>query len=348
MNSFEKLKLFEIADKFEKAAAVPNSRDKQDSALTNLIEKFEQKTNKKFVGCINSCKRFFDFWIMILIRKNFSKIRAYTIPVKMSHIILWVQKFKNINFSNADLSYLRKYAKSAARLIMGDIEHLHAKQADPLTFENGIKLINEMRFNSPVRSEINGKRSALLILLTLLTGSRIGDLLKIKWNDIKISKDHEGRPTLTIYVVQKTDLLGKNRDRKTIILPSNKNLNPIFWLFEESKYKGAYDYLFLGNNNKLLTGDKIRYQMRKAAERLNLDFTPTGHSCRTALCSTLSLANVSDERIRYFLNWKEDSDMPKLYKRSLLEKSDYGCAKTIFDLIEDNKIFALQKQIDRN
>ena len=160
------------------------------------------------------------------------------------------------------------------------------------------------------------------------------------------------QPTLTIFIRSKSDPLGARRDRKTVFIgtPKKDPYNPVYWLAEDIRGTFEDDFVFQKPRKgkftqECLTGDDIRYQYRIAAQRLEWDFHPTGHSARNAAVSTLALGGASDTALKIFFNWSDDSKMVKGYMRNNLEKSSLSCAFLWQQLIADGKVESLQKQI---
>ena len=332
---------------FEKAAKEESSRDKELKGIENLDKSFTPSSELKKFSLVYF-KRLFDFWITRVIKENFQNLRPYLIPKRMDSLIRFAKYKHNITLTHPEEFELKDYALKAAKAIAGENHVLGSQQAPPLMYQEGVSLCNELYYNAHKRSLLNSKNTALALKLMLYTGSRLGDLIYIKVGDIYISKAFNNDICLTIYINQKTDKLKRRNDRKTIFCPSQDKNNPLKWILENVQNKSDTDWLFKRPDGQNMTGDNIRYYLKTGAKRLNLEITPTGHSCRNAICSTLSLADVSDERIRIFLNWASDSDMPHWYKRHLLEKSEYGCAHALRNMILDGSITNIQNQIDKN
>ena len=349
MGDFSLFELEKFSTQLGKYQSEKSSRERQNDVLENHFKDFIKLTERTSPNLDLVCIReFFDYLVLKCIKHNFAGIKPYLIPKRLENIIVWARVKKDFELKSSEAFDLRTYARKSAKAIAGDTEMLGTKQATPITLKQGLKLAEDMRYNYTKRSAVNAPVCALLFKLMLLTGSRMSDLIRVKWKDISISLNAENKACLTIKVLQKTNPLGERNDRKTIFLSSKQKYNPLFWLHEDSKGKLSSDFLFENKKGEVLSGDNFRYQLKLAAQRINLPFIPTGHSARTAMCSTLSLANATDEQIKIFLNWGHDSAMPNYYKRHLLEKSSLGCAKIFYDLLEDDKIDALQDQIDQN
>ena len=105
------------------------------------------------------------------------------------------------------------------------------------------------------------------------------------------------------------------------------------------------DYVFALKTGKLLTTDLFVYHMSRSSERINLKFYPKGHSARNAVIATLSLTGMQENFLRIACEWTPSSEMPQTYIRNNLGLSEIGAAFKIRQLIAENNLNSLQKQI---
>ena len=221
-----------------------------------------------------------------------------------------------------------------------------ASQAPILYFSDGLKLVKDMWEVGSKRAKETSKLAALVIKLSLYTGGRTGDFLRLRWDEISVSKAFNGELVLSLFCRIKTDPMLERPGRKDIFCPKSDKENPFEWLkIIANNRSEKHDHVFSLKSGARLTTDLIVYHMARAAERTGLNYYPTGHSARNAMIATLKLAGLDDGCLKIAAGWKPDSTMPNHYLRSNLGLSKMGAAFKIRELICSGEVFKLQTQI---
>ena len=341
-----------------------STRSKLFKTIANLETVVKQK---RFTS--SWYRQMFQTWVLKSLRyharRGLTELKPHTLPGKMKDLMFYASLEGAPPLTEKLRYHLNRWAKAVAVKISDEFVGSGTQQARPLLLQDGLKLSRELRHNGPKTSEQQSRKAGLMLKMCLYSGARLGDYLRLRWRDIKISRNFKGLPAISIYIKSKGDPLGARKDRKTIFIgytfrlayinlhlghPKEDKYNPVYWLLEDSRGSAADDYVFpkLKNQrycNQCMSGNDFRYQYRLAAERLNWNFVPTGHSARNAAVATLALGGASDTALKVFFNWSSDSKMVKSYIRSNLEKSSKSCAHLWQTLIMEGQVEKLQKQI---
>lgn len=279
-----------------------------------------------------------------------SKIKLYRISDRMKDLVSFYKNYHDKSITPADNYYLKNYVKRVQDKLTENLVSVPMTQAPLLLFEDGLRLANDLWEVGGERSKFTSKLCAVLLKLTLYTGGRTGDFLKLKWRDIKISKAFNGDKALSLFCITKTNQERKLPGRKDIFCPVTDPNNPLDWLTKLSLMTKASknDLVFKRENGKVLSTDLYVYHLARSSERINLNFYPKGHSARNGLIATLSLSGISHEFLKIACEWKPSSEMPQAYIRNNLGLSEIGTAYKLRQLIKSNKLSKLQKQINNN
>ena len=324
-----------------------DTREKLFSYLENLrIRNSEQLSQFKNNLKLEICEML-KIWLENSKILNKTTIKLYRVKDRLKDLISFYKNCHDRSVTPSENYYLKSYVKRVQEKLNTNMIAVPMTQAPILTFSDGLRLASNMWDIGSERSKFTSKLSALVLKLTLYTGGRTGDFLKLRWRDIKISKAFNGDKALSLFCITKTNAERKLPGRKDIFCPLKDPNNPLLWLLQLAKLRkpSKEDFVFRLKNNKLLTTDLFVYHMSRAAERINLKFYPKGHSARNGVIATLSLSGVSKNFLRIACEWKPSSDMPQTYIRNNLGLSEMGAAFKIRELISSEKISSLQKQI---
>ena len=331
------------------------SSDKYAKAIWAILKKEEVKEKLATVPKFSYewFTSVFESWLIQIIknsaRRGLVDFKAYLLPVRMKKLLFFAKVELNFIVTPSLAHKLKNFASNIAKTISGEFSNAGAKQARPLMFSKGLEMEKFLRFDLRGRGENSARSAGLMLLLCLHSGGRFGDFYRLRWRDISLSNSFNQKIVITFRIISKTDPFGEKEHKKTIF-DSGGEISPLKWLISDSKGKSDDDYVFpfIKNNKhtgKHMRGDHFRYQYAKAAEKLGWDFTPTGHSARNSMASTMVLAGATEENLRIFFNWCPNSQMPHHYKRTNLEKSRQGCAYLMSELISNNRIDEVQSEI---
>ena len=277
---------------------------------------------------------------------NRTQVKLYRVADRARDVISYFKNVRNIVLKPTEHNYIKRFVKSVQNELDNSLVATPASQAPILYFGDGLTLVKDMWEIGSKRAKETSKLAALVIKLSLYTGGRTGDFLRLKWDEISVSRAFNGDLVLSLFCRIKTDPMLERPGRKDIFCPKSDRENPFEWLkFIAEKRSENSDYVFTLKSGARLTTDLIVYHMARAAERTGLGYYPTGHSARNAMIATLKLAGLDDSCLKIAAGWKPDSSMPNHYLRSNLGLSKMGAAYRIRELINTGDVFKLQTQI---
>ena len=335
---------------FREAHDNNNKREKLFHRLEKLRLAHEHKLSTLKGNLKLEICEMLKFWLHASGTCTKNKIKLYRIHDRMKDLISFYKNYHDRQITPGDNYYLKTYVKRVQSKLNENLVAVPMSQAPLLLFEDGLRLAKNLWEIGHNRKKFTSKLCAILLKLTLYTGGRTGDFLKLRWRDIKISTAFNGDKALSLFCITKTNSERKLPGRKDIFCPKTDPNNPLIWLVKLAKdlEPESNDLVFRLKNNKILTTDLYVYHLSRASERINLNFYPKGHSARNGLIATLSLSGVSHEFLKIACEWKPSSEMPQAYIRNNLGLSEIGAAYKIRELINSNKLTALQKQINNN
>ena len=285
-------------------------------------------------------------WLETTWNSKRTHIKLYRVSDKSRDVISYFKNVLNIILKPTEHNYVKRFVKSVQNELDSHLIATPASQAPILYFSDGLKLVKDMWEVGSKRAKETCKLAALVIKFSLYTGGRTGDFLRLKWDEISVSKAFNGDLVLSLFCRIKTDPMLERPGRKDIFCPKSDPENPFEWLKTIAQMRSQKeDHVFALKSGTRLTTDLIVYHMARAAERTGLGYYPTGHSARNAMIATLKLAGLDDGCLKIAAGWKPDSSMPNHYLRSNLGLSKMGAAYKIRELINSGDVFKLQTQI---
>ena len=332
-----------VKEAFQTAETSRNTREKLHDRLDKLIIENKEKLGKYK----NNTKKFiieiFKIWILEGHNLRGDRVKLFRFDEKMRNLKYYLKCKTGKEISPKLSRELKTFIMNLTANLKDNMIAVPLSQAPLLNFEEGMKICNEMYYNS---KNVTSKLSAIILKISIYTGARTGDLIDLRWRSIKITRAFNGVKTLNLFCETKTNQHFKLPGRKDIFCPKSDKHNPLKWLKSLAiGVKSENDYVFPMKNGHITTTNCV-YHIRTACERLNLTSYYSGHSARNALIATLSLAGVPDESLRIMAEWSANSVMPQLYKRNNLGLSKKGTAFKVMKLIETNEISNLQSQIE--
>ena len=166
-----------LGDIFASTKLGASTRDKCRKTLQRLEKDIE---DKRFSHAWY--KNMFQRWVLNTLRhhakRGLTLLKPHTLPTKMKDIMFYASIEGAPELSNKIKYNLHKWAKNIAIKISDEFCGSGSQQARPLLWKEGIELCYELRHNGPCTSEHQSRRSALMLLLCLYTGSRMGDLIR--------------------------------------------------------------------------------------------------------------------------------------------------------------------------
>ena len=212
---------------FQASHTKTNKREKLFQRLESLrlrhreqLEKF--KDNLKLEIC-----EMLRLWLEASGTCNKREIKLYRIKDRLGDLIAFYNNYHDRKLTPAENYYLKSYVKRVQAKLNNNLVAVPMTQAPLLLFEDGLRLANDMWKVGSERSKFTSKLCALVLKLTLYTGGRTGDFLKLKWRDIKITKAFNGEKALSLFCITKTNSERKLPGRKDIFCPKNDKNNPL-------------------------------------------------------------------------------------------------------------------------
>lgn len=167
----------------------------------------------------------------------------------------------------------------------------HRTTVDPIKSLDDIKRAKEYFLNLPNTYRSQNLRNYMLFMIGINFGRRIGDILKLKINNI-IDKDNKQKEFIDIYE-------GKNKEwTRVYIIPE---VYEAVMLYLRVARKGKYnlnDYLFISHKTKnRLTYQGAYYVIKKMSKELDLKGNFATHSLRKTTAYQIIKANENDPYI---------------------------------------------------
>ena len=205
-----------------------------------------------------------------------------------------------------------------------------------------------------------------------LSGGRMQDILRLKWEDMKIIRNNTGT-FLMAKVRHSKGNKAKRGEQLTVMLVKDHTLNIFsrlkhWWAFS-GKPKSGLVFRKVGNKaetnsetgqqigSKKLTGisganieiEIKPFQIKKAAQRaavaLGWSSLPMAKSGRNSIVPVLLKLGVKSQLCNIFMRWSHSSEMLSHYQGAHLEFSTTGVAYKIGKAIESGEIYELEKDI---
>lgn len=182
--------------------------------------------------------------------------------------------------------------------------------------------------------------SSVILVMAWLGGSRVIDIIRLQWSDLKIIKNKTGE-----YLKCKVRFSKSNPNRPqalTFKRTPNKVFDVVDRLQKWSKKSGHKEgFIFPKNGVK---GHIMTHQVvncwRLAARDLGWPESdwPRGHSGRNSCVPLLMKLGQKSQRINVFLRWQHNSSMMSHYQGTSLETSSEGSAYLLEKALHDGTL----------
>ena len=294
--------------------------DKLIAVARKTLER-HAKNNGLDLGCLseNQVQRFMVLWIKARNRHNnihptMIKKMIYALTVVIDQILMPIP----INIRAA----IKRVANKEGEKLYKE-KLILIKKATPHTLEEVFPLIQQLWRDHRMMY----KQAAIVLAICYASGARCGEVLELRWEDIRTESTMIGE-FLSIYVrAGKTNKLCSKNEQLTAVLGKDTLIQMDIWLgrwrkLTEGQVGRIFPYKPQGTS-------KMTTRWNRAAQKMNLPICLGGHSGRNHLVIKCFEAGVPIESMRSYFRWAVNSDMPSYYRSLHLETSKTGAANLL-------------------
>lgn len=190
-------------------------------------------------------------------------------------------------------------------------------------------------------SSYRRKAAATAIAISCFTGNRWGDTTRLKWQDLRLSKDPQSGLIFIFFHMRVTKTGNTGTAPIWASMYQNKTykmcpyeLLHCWWRYTGRKQSG---FLF-PQGDTCMDSEKLFYPVRRMAIKLNMDPAPQKHTARNTLVATLFAMKVPLEEIRRRFNWTSTSEMPFRYVRHHLDRLPQSVSYGLAQRLQNNDL----------
>ena len=142
-------------------------------------------------------------------------VKLYRVSDRSRDVISYFKNVRNTILKPTEHNYIKRFVKSVQNELDAHLVATPASQAPILYFSDGLKIVKDMWEVGSKRAKETSKLAALVIKFSLYTGGRTGDFLRLKWDEISVSKAFNGELVLSLSVGSRPTRCWKDQGEKT-------------------------------------------------------------------------------------------------------------------------------------
>ena len=298
-----------------------------------------------------------------ILRYLFNRYNLNPKPIRPKNIANWAsQLFEQLENENRPIKMV---VMRRIKTVVTDWERFllskHSfkpKQSKYLSLSKLKKLSLTLWKNNPThRVRWLYRAASVCFVYCWLSGARMQDILRLRWEDISIIKNKTGS-FIKADVRHSKGNRGKRGEQLTVMIINDHTLNLFtrlkhWWHFMNKPRSGL---VFCKPNKDKTTGilsvsntELKPFQIKQAAQRAakGLGWTelPVSKSGRNSIVPVLLKLGVKSQHANIFMRWAHHSEMLSHYQGTHLEYSTTGTAFKIGRAIMSGQIFELKKDI---
>jgi integrase/recombinase XerD len=215
------------------------------------------------------------------------------------HVRQWFWSLKEKGKSNHHLKYLRSALGHFFSVLVksgcmqdNPAEHLapvripKSTMNKPISRESAFALLRSFDRNTSM-----GMRNFTILSFLYALGLRVNELLAIKARDVRLDYDPRGRiGTLLVH--------GKGGKERTLFIVDGLYDTVVSYCGLKRAEKRTNSPFFMGQNGKMMRGDRVRQLLKEAAARTGVSERITPHVLRHTFATEMYCRNVPGEAIK--------------------------------------------------
>ena len=225
------------------------------------------------------------------------------------------------------------------------------KQPKYLSLRKVKKLTKDLwRKNRTHRCKKLYRAASVAYVFAWLSGARMQDLLRLKWEDLDLVKNNTGS-FVRAQIRHSKGNKAKRAEQLTVMIINDHCLNIFtrlkhWWNYCEKPDSG-YIFSKTGKAGVVVPykPSQIKRAAQKSAKALGWKDLPMAKSGRNSIAPLLIRLGVKSQLANLYMRWSHSSEMLSHYQGNHLEYSKSGVAYKLGTAIENGTIFEIEKDI---